>query len=399
MQKQIKKGDTWVHEETTLTAVSDGYMKAVGQQGQSHQFAMVKCSCGSKPFECAAHRLRSKKTPTKSCKCLQKKATSEASSKQYYKGHKWKGKYTTLTAMCDGYMKPGEDGKRWRYIIVQCSCADKTEWEALVYGLGRTTTSCGCATGKLVADAQREPVRRGTIWRSAKATMEALCDGYYVFDAASKSSKQWVRIRCSCKKEKPMLVSNLQPTLKVLSCGCVHSEQTSALNAKRNSRDGFRGLDRWIYRSRRKLREMMSVWELAVAHTFDTRGIKWIYERKWFKLRDGVRYLPDFYLPETNEWYEVKAGWGGKLEEFELTKAMPFRVLGERLTVLTDENGTLQGFVGLSDHGMRRKYTASHWKFQRSRKGWVHVCCGALVTGGDDAVRKRRWKCPKCDRD
>ena len=142
---------------------------------------------------------------------------------------------------------------------------------------------------------------------------------------------------------------------------------------------------------------MMSVWELAVAHTFDARGTKWVYERKWFKLRDGVRYLPDFYLPETNEWYEVKAGWGGKLEEFEQTKAIPFRVRGERLTVLTDDNGTLQVFVGLSDHGMRRKYKASHWKFQRSRKGWVHVCCGSLVTGGDKAVRKRLWKCPKCD--
>ena len=84
MRSQIKKSDCWEHEETTLTAVSDGYIRPVGRQGQSQQFAMVQCSCGSKPFECAAHRLRSKITPTKSCGCLQKKATSEASSKQYY---------------------------------------------------------------------------------------------------------------------------------------------------------------------------------------------------------------------------------------------------------------------------------------------------------------------------
>lgn len=140
------------------------------------------------------------------------------------------------------------------------------------------------------------------------------------------------------------------------------------------------------------------MWELAVARTFDTSGIKWMYERKWFKLRDGVRYLPDFFLPETNEWYEVKAGWGRKLEEFEQSKAIPFRGLGEKLTVLTDANRTLQVFVGLTDYAMRKNYRAAHWKFDRSRKGWMHVCCGTLVPGGDNAARKRRWQCPECER-
>lgn len=398
MRSLIKTGDKWIHEETTLTAVGNGYMQPVGHQGQSHQFAMVQCSCGSKPFPCAAHRLRSKKLPTKSCGCLQKKATSLASSKQCYKGHKWIGKYTTLTAICDGYIRIGEDGKRWRYIVVRCSCPDKTEWETPVYGLGTTTTSCGCATGKLVADARRKPAKKGKRWKSSAATMTAVSDGYYVYDEKSRSSKQWVKIRCSCGTVKPILVGNLQPTLKVQSCGCVHSERTSARNAIRNRRDGFRGLTRWIYRKGRKLREMMSVWELAVAHHFDAKGVKWVYEKRWFKLADGVRYLPDFFLPQTNEWYEIKADWGTKLDDFLASKATPFRRLGNKLTVLTDKDRRVQQFVGLSDCAMRKRYRKWQWRYVREESGWQHQSCGTVLRAEEDALRRRHWNCPRCDR-
>jgi len=300
--------------------------------------------------------------------------------------------------MCDGYMQIGEDGKKWRYIVVQCSCPDKTEWETRVYGLGTNTTSCGCASGRLVADAQREPVKKGTTWKGPKATLTALCDGYYVYDAKYQTSKQWVRVRCSCGNKKPVLVSTLQPTPRIQSCGCVHSEQTSAMNVKRNSRDGFRGLTRWIYRSGRKVKAMMSVWELAVAHHFDAKGIKWVYERKWFKLGEGVRYLPDFYLPKTDEWYEVKADWGDRLAEFEKTKARSFRRLGKKLTLLTDENKRVQKFVGLSDYAMRKMYGHCHWIYLRSKKAWSHKVCGTLVKHEEAAMRRLRWRCPECDK-
>ena len=39
---------------------------------------------------------------------------------------------------------------------------------------------------------------------------------------------------------------------------------------------------------------------------FDTLGIEWIYEPEGFRLSDGSLYLPDFYLPESNTWVEVK---------------------------------------------------------------------------------------------
>lgn len=39
---------------------------------------------------------------------------------------------------------------------------------------------------------------------------------------------------------------------------------------------------------------------------FDTFGVSWNYEPEGFVLDDGTRYLPDFYLPSINTWFEVK---------------------------------------------------------------------------------------------
>jgi hypothetical protein len=39
---------------------------------------------------------------------------------------------------------------------------------------------------------------------------------------------------------------------------------------------------------------------------FDAMGIKWEYEIEGFLLDDGTKYLPDFWLPETQSWLEVK---------------------------------------------------------------------------------------------
>jgi len=53
---------------------------------------------------------------------------------------------------------------------------------------------------------------------------------------------------------------------------------------------------------------MRSSWEKEVAKKFDSMNIKWVYEPKRFFL-DGCTYLPDFYLPESNNYVEVKGYW------------------------------------------------------------------------------------------
>lgn len=39
---------------------------------------------------------------------------------------------------------------------------------------------------------------------------------------------------------------------------------------------------------------------------FDTLGIEWQYEPQGFELPSGRYYLPDFWLPDSRAWFEVK---------------------------------------------------------------------------------------------
>src|SRR5262245_939537 len=64
-------------------------------------------------------------------------------------------------------------------------------------------------------------------------------------------------------------------------------------------------------RGRRKI-EMHSWWEVALAQYYDRQRIKWEYEPVLFDIGKGCykgnMYTPDFYLPATGEYVEVK-GW------------------------------------------------------------------------------------------
>lgn len=53
---------------------------------------------------------------------------------------------------------------------------------------------------------------------------------------------------------------------------------------------------------------MRSSWEIAYAKYLDRQHIKWLYESKIFDL-GNTTYTPDFYLPETNTYIEIKGYW------------------------------------------------------------------------------------------
>lgn len=53
---------------------------------------------------------------------------------------------------------------------------------------------------------------------------------------------------------------------------------------------------------------LRSSYELAYAKYLDNLNIKWIYEPIAFNL-GNTTYRPDFYLPKTNEYIEIKGFW------------------------------------------------------------------------------------------
>ena len=51
-----------------------------------------------------------------------------------------------------------------------------------------------------------------------------------------------------------------------------------------------------------------SSYEVKYAQYLDQHNIKWLYEPKAFDL-DSTTYTPDFYLPETDTYIEIKGFW------------------------------------------------------------------------------------------
>lgn len=56
--------------------------------------------------------------------------------------------------------------------------------------------------------------------------------------------------------------------------------------------------------------------EAQWAKFMDSISMPWIYEPEGFEFSDGTKYLPDFYLPDSKQWFEVK----GILDDFDKHK-------------------------------------------------------------------------------
>lgn len=88
---------------------------------------------------------------------------------------------------------------------------------------------------------------------------------------------------------------------------------------------------------------MRSTWEVKFAEHLDSQGVSWSYEPTFFKVLDGKRYAPDFYVPERGVYYEIK-GWMDSRSS-------------EKIQAFRDEHPDIPlvvlGKVGLSHFGVR----------------------------------------------
>jgi hypothetical protein len=141
-----------------------------------------------------------------------------------------------------------------------------------------------------------------------------LIGGKVVSNLAGKKGKQSViKIRKSC----PLCGKD---------CGLVYKRQLQSKCyscAKRTSDKPV--INHNFYGSRKKLlHKGKIIWTRSSYESFyidylRKHNIDFEYEPKTFKLHDGVRYTPDFYLPATNEYIELK-GFPFKAGEDKISK-------------------------------------------------------------------------------
>ena len=82
--------------------------------------------------------------------------------------------------------------------------------------------------------------------------------------------------------------------------------------------------------------------------------IPWIYEEFYFTLNKGIRYLPDFYLPETKEFVEVKGRfYKGAREKYEAFKRL---YPDEKIKLVQRKEITeIRKAMNLKSDGLRKK--------------------------------------------
>ena len=103
---------------------------------------------------------------------------------------------------------------------------------------------------------------------------------------------------------------------------------------------------------------------------FDAARIEYEYEPEGFKLEDGTRYLPDFYLPEYGWYAEVKAPRDGI--ETDLQRACKF--VGNGIDVL----------LLLGNIPKKRKYPVWHYHALYYNPLRMDVMVGTIVLGCQD---------------
>jgi len=80
---------------------------------------------------------------------------------------------------------------------------------------------------------------------------------------------------------------------------------------------------------------------------FDALGIEYEYEKEGFKTNGGAYYLPDFYLPRTKTWVEVKGDPDALCRDYE--KMVDLLDWGGVLPNFADSYETSRGLLLLGD--------------------------------------------------
>lgn len=112
---------------------------------------------------------------------------------------------------------------------------------------------------------------------------------------------------------------------------------------------------------------------------FDYMGIPYEYEPEGLILPDGTYYLPDFYLPDSNQFFEVK----GFLNDLDMNKVQGLIELGYSVTV-----GYANGKFQACDN------FGHYYELTDSTSSWLCWCkvCGRYYFIGCNGG----YECPHC---
>ena len=293
-------------------------LKFVGSDKNNNYLYEFKCSCGN-IVVLPASRVRA--GTTKSCGCLVSDPDLSIIGK----------KFNMLTAL--RFVGRNNNSRNNAMYEFQCECGNKK----IIRGTHVTrggTKSCGCLFKKI-----RLGIRSDS---EARSHIGEVHNRITIIDIERDDKDSGYRMvcKCSCGSDKRILSTYTKIVRgEVQSCGCYKSEVTSILGSTigiHNGRSAGRmqwNVDGMYLRSGL---EVLFVLGLKNFH------MKFEYEPKVIKLKDGLRYRPDFYLPEIDTWVEVKGFMKGKDQE----KLEAFAAMGHKVKLYMQKD--VEAFAGMT---------------------------------------------------
>lgn len=92
---------------------------------------------------------------------------------------------------------------------------------------------------------------------------------------------------------------------KVISCGCYHSEKVSEYASTHTPKNKYGYEWYYIYNNQKIVCD--SSYEVLYANYLIESGINFTYHQDIITLPDKHRYIPDFYIVDTDTYIEIKA--------------------------------------------------------------------------------------------
>lgn len=192
---------------------------------------------------------------------------------------------------CDKY------GKRY---LCKCDCGK----EKVIRGATLTSEKilgCGCSIGKSNLGNRYDRVAKNTIGKKFNFLTIVSIEHQ---TKNGKANGYSCNCLCDCGNHTRQIYADLVKS-KVKSCGCYQKEMASIIGSKIGLNNG-KNLNKWYFILDGKKRFCRSGFEVFYANYLMDNNIEFVFEIKSFKLLNGKRYLPDFYLKKENKYIEIK---------------------------------------------------------------------------------------------
>jgi hypothetical protein len=218
-----------------------------------------------------------------------------------------------------------------KYLCV-CDCGNKIiKWkDAINLAIkNNANSSCGCLQGSHSKGRFNDKI--------AKSKIGEKHNRLTIIDIEANPTKNNIGAgykmvcKCDCGNISKQIYADLINE-KVVSCGCYGKEQQSITGSNIGLNNSTKAGNKygWYFIKNGEKIKMRSGYEVMYAIILENNKTEWQYEPKCFKLQDGMRYTPDFYLPKTNEWIEVK----GRYKDIDRIKHQIFINQGNKLTLI-----------------------------------------------------------------